>query len=46
LNSSTWNHAVATFVKGAPELHHYSQHNSPKLGGGLPSNRRMTTSGR
>jgi len=25
---STWNHTVAAFVKTAPDLHHYSRHNS------------------
>jgi hypothetical protein len=27
LNTFTWNHTVATFVKAAPDLHHYSRHN-------------------
>jgi hypothetical protein len=27
LNTFTWNHTVAAFVKTAPELHHYSRHN-------------------
>jgi hypothetical protein len=29
LNTFTWNHTVAAFVKAAPDLHHYSRHNSP-----------------
>jgi len=27
LNTFTWNHTVAAFVKAAPDLHHYPRHN-------------------